>query len=103
MATVPRENVEITIPTSDVVMLSEIEAVPNRWIWGDPGHTRVINAGSLHFLSQKNYDAEIGRTAMTDYRWCYKADFMLNHIDYTQYNMVFGLTAMKPAFVPKKR
>lgn len=45
------------------------------WAWGDPGHTRVINDGSLVFLSQKQYAQQLGKTAMTDYRHCYQADF----------------------------
>lgn len=45
------------------------------WAWGDPGHTRVIQAESLVFLSQEQYHKQIGQTPMTDYRFCYKADF----------------------------
>lgn len=45
------------------------------WAWGDPGHTRVIQAESLIFLSQEQYHKQIGVTPMTDYRFCYKADF----------------------------
>lgn len=41
--------------------------------WGDPGHTRVINEMSIHFLQQSSYD-EKGRP-MTDYRSFYKADW----------------------------
>ncbi len=90
-ATVPAEM--IRTETSEGLAFS-----PNVWLWGDPGHTRIINPGSLHFLSQKNYDAEVGQTAMTDYRWCYKGDFTLGFIKHTQYSMIFGLTAVKPAF-----
>jgi SAM-dependent methyltransferase len=45
------------------------------WTWGDPGHVRVINSGTLVFLSQKEYDKQIGKTSMTDYRFIYKGDF----------------------------
>jgi SAM-dependent methyltransferase len=41
--------------------------------WGDPGHTRIINAGTLAFLERKNYGTE--GSPMTDYRSVYKADF----------------------------
>lgn len=44
------------------------------WAWGDPGHTRVITKGSLIFLDQREY-AQIGETAMTDYRPWWKGDF----------------------------
>ena len=45
------------------------------WAWGDPGHKRMITAGTLTFLSQNEYDKQLGKTAMADYRFCYKADF----------------------------
>ena len=45
------------------------------WAWGDPGHRRIINEGSLVFLSQKEYQKQVGKTAMADYRFCYEADF----------------------------
>lgn len=45
------------------------------WAWGDPGHTRVINEGTLVFLQQDTYSDDVGSSAMTDYRWYYKADF----------------------------
>lgn len=46
------------------------------WAWADPGHTRVISRQSLVFLSQEEYATQIGKTAMTDYRPWYKADFV---------------------------
>jgi len=47
----------------------------SEWAWGDPGHTRIINAGTLSFLDQSVYTRDIGKTTMTDYRNWYKADF----------------------------
>lgn len=47
------------------------------WAWGDPGHTRIIGQQQLQYLSQKNYEEQVGKTAMTDYRFCYKADLTL--------------------------
>ena len=44
------------------------------WLWGDPGHTRAMSPECLYFLTQPNYD-EVGISPMTDYRFCYKADF----------------------------
>lgn len=38
------------------------------WAWGDPSHTRIINEGTLVFLSQKQYTAQVGKTAMSDFR-----------------------------------
>lgn len=45
------------------------------WAWGDPGHTRVISDASLVFLDQEQYKKQIGKTSMTDYRFCYRGDF----------------------------
>ena len=47
------------------------------WAWGDPGHTRIISPNAIAFLSQETY-LQIGETAMTDYRFCYEADFELH-------------------------
>lgn len=41
--------------------------------WGDPGHTRIINEGTIAFLVQENYETE--NTPMTDYRFYWKHDF----------------------------
>lgn len=46
------------------------------WAWGDPSHKRVINEGTLTFLSQDNYKQGVGKSAMSDFRFCYKADFV---------------------------
>jgi SAM-dependent methyltransferase len=42
------------------------------WTWGDPGHTRIINHGTITFLDQRAYE-QVG-TARTDYRFCYKGN-----------------------------
>ncbi len=64
------------------------------WAWGDPGHTRVINEGTIVFLSQKRY-AEVGKTAMADYRWCYTGDFDIVMAKNTETNFMFALKAVK--------
>ena len=51
------------------------------WAWGDPGHTRVINEGTLSFLSQAHYKC-VGSSPSTDYRSIYKADFRLFQYEY---------------------
>lgn len=38
------------------------------WAWGDPGHRRVINEGTLVFLSHAQYEKQLGRGPMSDYR-----------------------------------
>ena len=52
-------------------------SLSSRWLWGDPGHTRVIAPETLTFLDQSEYKKQIGKTPMTDYRSVYKADFEL--------------------------
>lgn len=47
------------------------------WAWSDPGHTRIVSAASLMFLSQKFYADQVGKTSCTDYRDFYTADFEL--------------------------
>jgi hypothetical protein len=64
------------------------------WTFGDPGHTRVINFGTLHFLNQKSYD-EVGTTSMTDYRWCYKGNLSIFHCKVDNGNFYFILEAIK--------
>jgi predicted SAM-dependent methyltransferase len=45
------------------------------WAWGDPSHTRILQKEQLHFLSQANYEKEVGVTSMSDFRSIYQADF----------------------------
>ena len=45
------------------------------WAWGDPSHKRIINQGSLSFLSQRMYREGVGVTAMSDFRFYFKDDF----------------------------
>jgi SAM-dependent methyltransferase len=63
--------------------------------WGDPGHTRVINSGTLVFLSQKQYEKQVGKTAMSDYRNYYKADFDIELNQIQGETFVFALKAIK--------
>lgn len=37
------------------------------WVWGDPGHTRVISRECISFLEEKCYD-QLGETTASDYR-----------------------------------
>jgi len=76
--------------------------VPSRysqWLWGDPGHTRVILPCSLVFLHQPNYEAQQGKTSMSDYRRHYRADFdLVGSVDNHETHM-FVLQAVKPSRV----
>lgn len=47
------------------------------WVWGDPGHTRVIQPETLIFLDQDNYSQKVGYSTMTDYRHVYRGHFKI--------------------------
>lgn len=80
------------------VLLATVPAPDSPWAWGDPSHTRVIHPVSLTFLSQPNY-AQVGKTAMSDFRFIYRADFDLFHSQITGDCFSFGLRAVKPSRV----
>jgi SAM-dependent methyltransferase len=67
------------------------------WAWMDPGHTRAFGPECFVFLSQPNYE-QVGKSPMTDYRFCYAADFDLIHSEISS-NKQFSyvLQAVKPA------
>lgn len=70
----------------------------SRWCWGDPGHTRAMGPEVLTYLSQTEYERQVGVTAITDYRFCYRADFDLVHSDIDEHKTFqFGLRAVKPS------
>lgn len=53
-------------------------SVPDRnsvWAWGDPSHTRIIQAENFVYLDQDEYTRQVGVTAISDFRYIYKADF----------------------------
>ena len=67
------------------------------WAWGDPSHTRIIPRESFTFLCQPQYTAQVGKTAMSDFRFCYKADFDVGHLQDVGDSLHFGLIAVKPS------
>jgi SAM-dependent methyltransferase len=67
------------------------------WAWGDPSHTRIISPASICFLSQAEYDKQVGSNAMTDFRWLYRADFEPVHVEDDGERFTFGLRAVKPS------
>lgn len=68
------------------------------WAWGDPSHTRVLTSGTLVFLSQEQYQRQIGKTAMSDFRFCYRADFEpVQPVIENAEQFIFTLKAIKPS------
>jgi SAM-dependent methyltransferase len=68
----------------------------SRWAWGDPGHTRVMGPEVLTYLEQPAYE-QVGRTAMTDYRFCYQADFQRLVVAEEDGQFAWILQAIKPS------
>jgi len=48
-------------------LLGACPAYDDMWTWGDPGHTRVINRGTLSYLTREHYE-QLGKTPSSDYR-----------------------------------
>lgn len=64
------------------------------WAWGDPGHYRVLPKECLIFLDQSKY-AQLGETAMTDYRPWWKGNFETVGIHEAEHQFGFVLKAVK--------
>lgn len=76
------------------LLIASVPRWDSVWAWGDPGHTRVINEGTLAFLNQDQYAIQVGKTAMTDYREIYKVSFIVEHMSKTDDNLFFVLRKM---------
>ncbi len=66
------------------------------WVFGDPGHTRVIHPNMLGFLKQSFYEG-VGQSPSSDYRYIYKSSFKVLEMNYTEdpNNGVFGFILEK--------
>jgi len=67
------------------------------WAWGDPSHTRILNRGTLYFLSQDEYSRQVGVTPMSDFRHIYTADFDVDYEHDDGESFAFALRAVKPS------
>lgn len=81
------------------VLAASVPDWRNEWAWGDPSHRRIINNGTLVFLDQTEYQKQVGKTAMSDFRFCYKADYERVFTKVLGNSFYFGLRAHKPARV----
>lgn len=68
------------------------------WAWMDPGHTRVFGPEVITFLDRTEYAEQVGKTPMSDYRFCYAGDFEPVHmqIDQSTKTFIYILRAHKP-------
>ena len=76
------------------LMIGTVPLWDSPWAWGDPGHTRCIPKEAFTFLSLEQY-AQLGTTAMTDYRPWWKGDFEPLGIHEEDHQMGFVLKAIK--------
>ncbi len=67
------------------------------WAMADPGHTRILSMETLTYLIQPEYTNQIGKTAMTDYRFVYKADFEIAYSSTDDNTFSYALMAVKPS------
>ena len=81
----------------DGFLAATVPAPGSVWVWGDPSHTRHIPPESLVFLDQTQYTAQVGKTAMSDFRQWYKADFKPVNVQIQGESTVFVLKAIKPS------
>lgn len=65
------------------------------WAWGDPSHKRIIQKETFIFLNQSEYDQQVGKTAMSDFRYIYKANFVPVFFDTKGPRFFFGLQVKK--------
>jgi hypothetical protein len=56
-------------------MLVTVPSPQSVWALGDPSHTRIIQKENLVFLNQAEYESQVGKTPMSDFRYIYKVDF----------------------------
>ena len=49
------------------MLFGDTPDIGSKWLFGDPGHRRVISECTLSFLTRRAYE-ELGKTTSTDYR-----------------------------------
>jgi SAM-dependent methyltransferase len=67
------------------------------WLFGDPGHTRFIGTESFVYLDQSAYAQQVGVTAMTDYRFVYRGDFVVVDQARAEHQLLYVVKAIKPS------
>lgn len=77
------------------LFFASVPALNSRWRFGDPSHKRVVQPESLIFLDQKQYEKQVGKTPMSDFRYIYKANFAPVSINENSEKFSFILKAVK--------
>jgi SAM-dependent methyltransferase len=83
------------------VFFGIVPGIESPWLWGDPGHTRVITPEMLTFLHQPAYTDQVGKTALADYRRVYRADFELLAAQTKDLDFYFAVQAVKPSRISR--
>jgi SAM-dependent methyltransferase len=83
------------------MLIGTSPAWPSPWIFGDPGHTRVISPECFVFLDQSEYVRQVGKTPLSDYRFCYKADFEAHQFQIMGETFIYMLRAVKPSRIDR--
>jgi len=78
------------------LLLATVPAWNDVWAWADPSHRRVISAETLVFLDREQYAKQVGKTAMTDFRWLWHGDFEPVAAEIVGGSFKFALKAHKP-------
>jgi predicted SAM-dependent methyltransferase len=79
------------------LLFATVPAWDDIWAWSDPSHRRIITKGTLVFLDQTEYVQQVGKTAMTDFRWLWQGDFETMAGETENGSFKFALKAHKPA------
>ena len=78
------------------VLIGTVPRWDSVWAWGDPSHKRVLSCATFTFLDQRQYEEQVGKTSMSDYRDFWKLNFPLIWIDETEKDTFkFALRAEK--------
>ncbi len=57
------------------LLVASSPSVSSPWVWGDPGHTRFMGQQVYTFLFRAEYERQVGKTSMTDYRPYFTSDW----------------------------
>jgi hypothetical protein len=79
------------------VLMGISPAADSVWAWGDPGHTRIVSPECFTYLNQEEYKRQVGVTPMTDYRFCYRADFRPLYKRKLDHAFLYSMQAVKPS------
>jgi predicted O-linked N-acetylglucosamine transferase (SPINDLY family) len=79
------------------VLMATCPSRHSPWAWGDPSHTRIVQPENLIFLDQGQYILQVGKTAMSDFRNIYSADFSTVFAKDDGSTFSFAIKAVKPS------